>query len=415
MSLSPASIQKKKNYLRVGILWIIVLVLGIFFLNHVISNLTKPTQGFASYYTASRLFLNGENVNHFYNDDWFSSRVQNYVPGIYEVYLVNMPTAVFLILPVAGFNYETSRLIWLFFNLLFLIAVIILLLKKFNFDNEWFSVTLIFFLTFQPLYVNISYAQVYIFIFCLLALIWVAYQSGYEKTLGVLLGLIFMIKTAGFFLWILLAIQKKWKSLLWIFITITISFLITLPFLGIDSWLAYINKLQNYSGSRTLAVTAYQTVYGFFHHLFVFDEYWNPSSLLNLPLAAGLLTIFFSLLMLFISIIGAARFRKSELAFGSFIIIGTILNPASIDYHFVLLLIPILILFKIILENPSKSKWVLFIISFVLIALKLPYTSEKITKGILALFAYPKLYGAIGLWILCMWESFQPAKQTDKQ
>jgi hypothetical protein len=412
MLLPSASGQKKRYYLRNAVLWIVVLVLGIFFLNHVISNLTKPTQGFASYYTASRLFLNGENPSRFYNDDWFSSKVLNYVPGVYEVYLVNMPTTVFLTLPVAGFNYETSRIIWLFFNLLFLSVIITIIIKKYNFNNIWLPLVLILFLTFQPLYVNISYAQVYIFIFCLLALIWFAYQSRYDKTLGVLLGLIFMIKTAGFFLWILLVIQKKWKSLSWIFITVAISFLITLPFLGIDSWFAYINKLQNYSESRTLVVTAYQTVSGFFHHFFMFDEYWNPYPLTNLPLAAKLLTILFSLLLMIITIISAIRFKKSELAFGSFIIIGTILNPASIDYHFVLLLIPIIILFKSILENPLKNKLLLFIFSFILIALNFPYTSEKVTKGVAALFAYPKLYGAIGLWILCLWESYRSNEIT---
>ena len=89
-----------------------------------------------------------------------------------------------------------------------------------------------------------------------------------------------------------------------------------------------------------------------------------------------------------------------------FIIMGIILSPPSIDYHYMLMLIPILILLNWLLKNPSKVLWIFFGISYLLIASSLPYISPKITGGLWAVLAYPKLYGALGLWVLSLRASY---------
>jgi hypothetical protein len=252
------------------------------------------------------------------------------------------------------------------------------------------------------LYANISYGQVYIFIFCLLVLAWFAYKSGSEKLLGIIIGLVFILKTAGIFLLLLLALKKKWKSLVWVSFTAIFLFAATLPIFGLDPWFAYFNKVLDYSSSATLSVTAYQTVHSFFHHFFVFDAQWNPEPLIDLPLIGKSLTIVFSIIILVITIISTYNSKKSDLAFGAFIIAGIILNPASIDYHYMLMLIPIFILVDWLRKNPSTTIWTLFLICFASIAISLPYISPKITGGIWAVFAYPKLYGALGIWFLSL-------------
>jgi hypothetical protein len=80
-----------------------------------------------------------------------------------------------------------------------------------------------------------------------------------------------------------------------------------------------------------------------------------------------------------------------------FIIGGILISPASLDYHYVLLLLPLVIFINWLRHNPSKPFGVLLIVIYLLIAVYLPYTSEKVTGGFWAIFAYPKLYGAVGL------------------
>ncbi|MBK9097266.1 MAG: DUF2029 domain-containing protein [bacterium] len=297
-------------------------------------------------------------------------------------------------------------IIWITINFLLLIFTVVLIVKKLKLNNHWLPLILIIILIFQPLYENFSFAQVYILIFFLMVFVWFAYKSDNQKWLGILLGLLFMLKTAGVLLWVLLAVQKKWKSLIWIMLTIVGTFLITIPFVGIESWLTYSDRVIGHSSNPTLAVTAYQTIYSFFHHLFMFDENWNLYPIADIPVLATLLTIIFTLIILIIAGFFALKSNLQDLTFASFIIAGTILNPASIDYHFVLLLIPIIISIELIRKKPTGFLWILFFISYTLIALKLPYTSSKITQGITAILAYPKLYGAIGLLILCLLLSY---------
>jgi len=57
---------------RNRILWGVVVILAVYFIYFVVINASRSTQGFASYYTASKLLTDGENVSRFYDDDWFS-------------------------------------------------------------------------------------------------------------------------------------------------------------------------------------------------------------------------------------------------------------------------------------------------------------------------------------------------------
>ncbi len=391
---------------KVQILWLAAIILSIYFIYFSFNNASQPSHGFASYYTASKLLIKGECVADFYNDDWFSSKVEDYVPGVYEIYLVNLPTTTLIFLPTVNFDCETAKIIWTIFNILLMIVVFGLIINRLNLKGSWLPLAFIIIFSYQPLYANIAFGQVYIFIFFLLVLAWFAYESGNELLLGVSIGLVFILKTAGIFLLILLVIKNKWRSLQWFFAVALFIFVVTLPVLGLESWSAYLNKLLDYSSSPTLSVTAYQTIHSYFHHFFVLDEQWNPAPIINLPVLGKSLTIVFSTLILFITFIIAFKKKKSDLIFGSFIIVGVILSPPSIDYHYMLMLIPIFILFNWLIKNSAKILWTVFVISFLLIAASLPYISPKITGGIWAVFAYPKLYGALGLLVLSIRASY---------
>ncbi|MCZ7615818.1 MAG: hypothetical protein M5T52_20270 [Ignavibacteriaceae bacterium] len=137
MSVFKNRIAKSIAHYKIYILWIVCLLLFTFLIFHIINNLTKSTHGFAAYYTASRLFLNGEKISNFYNDDWFSSKVEDYVPGVYEIYLVNIPTTVFIVLPFSAFDYETARIIWIIINFLLLIFTVVFIIRKLDFTSYW--------------------------------------------------------------------------------------------------------------------------------------------------------------------------------------------------------------------------------------------------------------------------------------
>lgn len=95
----------------------------------------------------------------------------------------------------------------------------------------------------------------------------------------------------------------------------------------------------------------------------MFDKYWNPYPVENIPILASTLTIFFSIAVMIITAFTAINFKSPDLEFSFLIVAGTILNPASIDYHFVLLLIPIIISIDVLRKNHSGNLWILLFIS----------------------------------------------------
>ncbi len=395
-----ASINKlftslKKNKTRT--LWAIALILFVYFIYQVTINATKPTHGFSSYYTASKLLVEGENVSQFYNNDWFRTNLAKYVPGIFEIYNVNLPTTSLMLLPLTPFDYNTARIIWIIFNCLLLIFTLNYLFKKLEFQKDWIPFILVIFLLFQPLYANIVFAQVYILIFSVLTFALFGYKSGKQTLSGILIGFMIILKTFGLILFVLLLIQKKWRTILWMLVTIIFVSLISLPWIGTNAWFVYADKILQFSSLPSLSVTAYQTIHSFFYHFTVYNQQWNPYPVINLPLLGKLLTVSFSLFLLAAVIFYAFRQKSPELSFSIFIIAGVVLSPVSLDYHYVVLLLPILIFIKWFRENNTKLLWILLFLFYALIAASLHYSSSKITAGWVAIFAYPKLYGALGL------------------
>ena len=151
MPFSSKQFKKKLLKNRNRILWGVVIILAAYFIYFVVINAFRSTQGFSSYYTASKLLAEGEDVSRFYDDDWFSSNAERFVPEVYEIFNVNMPTTSLIMLPLLKFDYSTARLSWTIFNLVILFAVVLFLIQKFNYKEFWAPLIIILFLSYQPL------------------------------------------------------------------------------------------------------------------------------------------------------------------------------------------------------------------------------------------------------------------------
>lgn len=393
------------------LLWGIVLILLFYFIHFVIKNADRPTQGFASYYTAAKLLSEGEEPANFYNDEWFQAKVKRFFPDVKEIYHINLPTISFLLLPLTSFDQMTARIIWTVFNFTILIIALFFLIHKLQFEARLLPAVIIFVLLFQPLYANFAFGQAYVVVFFLLVFSWYAYISGKEALLGFLIGFLFIFKFAGLILWILLALQKKWKSLIWSVGTILFFILLSLPWVGVNSYQTNFYRIANSLSDPTLTVTAYQSINSFFYHFTIYYEYWNPNPLFHSPvlgvLLSGISSLFILAAISSFSISNTNLVKTgsaySSLCFASFVTGGLIINPIALDYHYIVLILPILLLGKYLSKNQSIPIILFFILFITMVSLALPYTSPKVTKGWLAIFAYPKLYGALGLIGLMLW------------
>ncbi|MBI3941986.1 MAG: DUF2029 domain-containing protein [Chloroflexi bacterium] len=392
-------------------LWALVLLLAIPFVQFSAAAAVSPSHGFVAYYTAARLVREGVDANRFYDDAWFLEQTKQQGVAADDIYF-NPPPAALILLPVAGLNYTDARIIWTVFNLVCLISVGGWFLWRAGLRGLFLPGYIAFALLYQPLFANFKYGQAYLLLTGLLVIAWYGFQYRREKMLGIALGLMLILKTAGVFLWLLLLVQRRWHALAWGIVTVLAIGLGSLPWLGINSWQTFFHLLPGLTSKPEMAVTAYQTLLSFFRHLFTYESQLNPAPLFPAPLLGTWLPWVGFVAMIAISTYQATVTNQPSLIFAVFILINLILSPLSLDYHFTLLLIPIALLTIWIRGEPSPWPGILLGIAVFMIGADLPYRSPRLVDGAWALLAYPKLYGSFLLWGLAVWACRQKSQAS---
>jgi len=242
----------------------------------------------------------------------------------------------------------------------------------------------------------------YVLVLVLLVVAWIGYRRQRSGTCGAAVGTLFIAKTAALMMWPLMLVERRWRALAWGGGVILFGVLSSTIVLGTGVWAAYLHAAQRLPESASLSVTAYQTQLSFFRHLFVYDAEWNPNPLVNIPLLGYGLPIIGLGVFLAISSWYAYRRGASDSMFAAFVLLGLIVSPVSLDYHYVIALLPIGILMSQLRGQLLSWSGFILIAGTLLIAADLPYQAARLTPGAWAFFAYPKLYGALLLWGLAL-------------
>jgi hypothetical protein len=371
----------------------------IFILTTVLPSTNKITHGFAAYYTASHLLLEHRGGPIFYDDKAFQSQVEEITSGqASDIFWANPPTMALLFLPLAAFSVSDARFVWTFLLLILLILAVtisgLVFFKTPVRKYEFYLSASIFFLS-TPVAINFELGQVYIFLLFLSASALLALRFNLNLLAGFLLALALALKASGLPLLVLLALRGKWGLIMWTFLAFVALTFLSIPLVGVSTWLVYLfNVLPKFMADPVVAVTAYQTIPGFIRHLFTYDPVWNAMPLVNWPTFASFLSLF--LAVAFIVIAGWYSRRTSlEWTFCIGLLLSVILVPVAEQHHYALLF-PV---FLLAVESPHVPKWYLFVVAG-LIVLPLDYMNKDLASGWWALFAYPRLYGAILLFFI---------------
>ena len=384
---------------------LVVAALGLRLLLFAAAAARAPSDGFVAYYTAARLLREGQPVSRFYDNDWFRAQVNRINPAVSDIYNVNPPTTVLLMLPLAWLDHDTARVGWVSLSIIILGASLAFVMRQLHLSGVAGLLFLGLVFVYQPLFANLKHGQAYIFLLGLLALAWYGHRRGRPTLFGSALGSLLILKTAGAMLWLLPAIGRKWRVVVVGLGVVLGVALASLPWIGLEAWRTYLPLLAGLTARPETAVPAYQTVMSFFRHLFTYDPQWNPAPLWLAPVLGQALPWLVIVVMLAASGYTVLRGAEADLAFALFAIASVVLTPVSLDYHYTLLLMPIAILIAWAGRQASAWPWIVLAAGAALIAADLPYNSPRVAVGALALLAYPKLYGAGLLWALAWWAS----------
>jgi hypothetical protein len=379
---------------------------------------------FVSYYTAAYLLARGpEELPQIYDDAWFDAQIARAgFPGSHDIFGPQPPTMGLLALPLLALPPRAAWLAWTLINVLLLLTGLLLLARALDLPMRWGLWALPLGLLYAPVSENIRAGQAYLLMYLLLCLLfWALVRPApgrwAARLAGAALGLMLIFKSAGSWLWPLLLLTGRWRILAWAVALAVGIALVTLPWVGLATWAAYMGWLPELLTTPKRLVTAYQTTSSLFGHLLVYEPSWNPAPVADLPWLARALTLTALLTTLAVSAFLARRAGdgRSARALTLALWIAPLVASAPVGegYHYSMVLPALLVALWWAWRNwapADRSIWLIWgalVLAMLLMGTPLPYKSARLEAGWLALLAYPRVYGAYLLWATLAWMLWQ--------
>lgn len=356
---------------------------------------------FSVYYTASRTLLNEpQSMPNVYDDEWFAAQIARVgVPNVRDIFNLNPPTMSLIALPLAWLPPLVARWAWLVVSAFCLTAGLRFLAETFGYARRWGLWAAPFAVLYAPVAEELGLGQVYILLFALLCVFIWGEARGQGIVAGGALGLMLILKTAGAWLALLLLITGRWRTALWAAGVAAAVALVSLPWIGIETWGLYFSLLPRLASDPARYVTAYQTTTSLFGHLFVYDARYSAAPLVHWPLFARGVALTVTGLGLAFSL-RWARFKPHPvltLALWGALIVTT--APLAEGYHYTLVLPSLVIAWWWTMRvRPRWWAWFWLALATILIGAPFPYEWPRFSTGAWALLAYPRVYGAFLLW-----------------
>jgi hypothetical protein len=371
-------------------LTLLVLVVAIFAARTAIPAAQRLTSGFLAYYVAGQTVRSGEPGQRLYDDKWFASRVMRLSQGTAsDVYLSNPPTLAVAWLPFAYLSVEVSRQVWIAVSVLCLGLSLWLIAVEFNWSRQlWAIVAMSTLLTVAaPTREQIALGQMYACILLLHVIGWRAYIHRRDALAGVALGVAMVLKISGSPIGLLMLAQRRWSAAMWTIATSAAAVLITLPRLGLDAWRAFIfEAVPRTMHSAAATLTAYQDTTGFWQHLLRYDAKLNPHPLFDVPALATFLTLSTVVSACF-ALVAAAR--TASVGFAAAVALTELLSPAAEQYHYVIMLLPLAVLWHEALRSSHPGLGWCALVATLLLACPIDYKSAHPAWAVL--HNYPRL------------------------
>lgn len=372
------------------------------------------SHGYAAYYTSARLILDGADPVRFYDNRWFMEWTLELGFGdTPDIYNINPPTTALMLLPIAWLAPETADIVWNILNVALLAGALWLIVAALEAAGyplrsrpTLLLALLAFAAIFNPVYMNFQYGQAYVLMLFLLCAALLAFVRGWDARLGGSLALMLTLKSAGTLLWLVLLLDRRWRSLGFGLGGVLLIVLLAAPLLGLRVWWEYALWLPSLFDQPWTGVTAYQTTSSLIHHLFKFDARFSPDPLVDLPWLASPLSMLMTLTLLGAAVAaGWLVARDLPIAQGRLLRFSMIsalmiaVQPVGEEHSYAVLLPAVLIALVVAVDAAPGVRRGLMVstaaLGALLTAVPLPFLDSALVFGWRAFLAYPKLYGVL--------------------
>jgi hypothetical protein len=374
---------------------------------------TPSTDGFAAYYTDARVLLEDHrDLPRVYDDIWFNRQIGRFFdPRVHDVIHGQSPAMSLILAPIAWLPPAVARAIWIGLSVVLWVAGLALLIGALTIRARVAPALVVVSAAttvYTPLIDNLRRGQAYVLLFFLLCLVLRSVLREPERGQwrgGISLGVMMLVKGVGLWIWLLLAAARQKRLLVAATLTLCLGAAIASPLIGWEPWRTYLLQYRWMRGDPYLHLTAYQTVASLIGHLLVLTPITNTAPIADRPNLALLLILGITA-GAFVRTVRLQRLDSHEqedraLTLALFVALMQSVAPVAEGYHYVLVLPAIVIAFWWTTREPHRRhwRWSLFACVALICTPQALYGSPPVQGGWLALLAYPRLYGAFGLWV----------------
>lgn len=368
----------------------------------IVKNFHAPIGDFGNYYYGSKFLIEGKFGSWIYNAAQFNLKV--YELGERNFFLNYTPVPPFSALcyvPFTFFDASVSKVIFNIFSCLLLCYSLVRLCQYLKIPN--LALLAIPILFYGPIQSNIFQGQGYFIILFLITEGFFQYDKG-NKWIAVLLwALAIHLKITPAIVVFFLLFQKDFKAIIFLFAGLLILYFISLPFVGNSIWFGYIFQIipRVFNGdiNDTYALS-YQSMQVLLKNLFVPDLMLNRNAPFNKPELYEQLLLAFKIVVFSIGFYFSVSKIGTINKFSIWLIISTIISGYGTTYGLIILLFPIMVLYK---NSPKTINYLLPIVLLCLLVTNIPF--YWYTPFAFA-FKFIRLYALLGLllWCFCVFK-----------
>jgi hypothetical protein len=353
----------------------------------------RLTQGYMAYYVGGALMLSGAPASALYDDPAFVAQVEARTEGrVRDNFLANPPVLALAWMPLSNISPQHARVIWSCLNSLLLCMSIAILARTLA-APQWrlcaAAAVAVLFVCSSPTRAQMIQGQMYCVLLALHVTAWCAHLTHRDRVTGAALGLAMALKLSGWPILLLLLLERRWRAAAWAGGCAAACVAASLPRTGLEVWRdLLLSRIPSIFAGPQASVSAYQDTTGFWQHLWRYDAFFNPHPVANLPALATVLTLIVTLS----ACVGLGRSRQpAYVRFVAAIALTELLSPVAEQYHYILVLPALAVLWFMGWERRSRALALCAALATLLI--NAPMAFDQYAAGWWALLAYPRLMG----------------------
>jgi len=371
---------------------------------------------FPNYYLVARLLREGYSLDRVYDWIWLQ-RVKDHW-GI-DQSLVGFagltPSSALPLVPLTVFTAMTAKRIWIVLNFAFLACTAELLHRDTSLGRR--RVWIICLLAIVPLRTSFLYGQMHLLVLLLMVLAFSCYTRRRMIACGALLALAAALKIYPavfgiYFLW-----KKQWRPLLGLIVTAVVVMSITCMWMGPGIVYQYISQQLPRSLQGEMLDPYHwhaASAAALLHRLLLFEPALNPHPLYNSPALYAILYPLWQLAVLvpFFSLVKytSNHPRSIQLEWAALTIALLVLSPVPSSYHFVVMILPVVLLVEALKEKRRSIVTILAL--YVMISVTDLWSPAHPSQLYIALVGFSRLWISLALYAICLHALWREAAST---